>query len=120
MNHALYIAIPSATIAANAWAAAADFAKLGFVVKNSDDLGVARSWLPWLGALKAAGAAGLLLGVFGVPAIGTAAATGLVLFFVGAIFTHVRAGVLYNVAFPALFLGLAVGSLLEMGLGNIT
>ncbi|MGA7356400.1 MAG: DoxX family protein [Candidatus Cybelea sp.] len=119
MNHALYIAIPSATIALNSWAAGADFAKLGFVVKNSDDLGVARLWLPLLGALKAAGAVGLLLGLFGIPAIGTAAAAGLVLFFVSAIVAHVRAGVLYNIAFPAVFLGLAVGSLLEMGLGNI-
>ena len=63
MNHALYVAIPSATIAVNTWAAGADFARLGFVVKNSDDLGVARSWLPALGALKAAGAAGLLVGL---------------------------------------------------------
>jgi DoxX-like family len=120
MNHALYIAIPSVTIAVNTWAAVADFARLGFVVKNSDDLGVARSWLPLLGALKAAAAVGLLFGLFGVPAIGTAAAAGLVLFFVSAIVTHVRAGVFYNIAFPALFLGLAVGSLLELGFGNIT
>jgi DoxX-like family len=120
MNHALYLAIPSVTIAANAWAAGADFSSAGFVVKNSDELGVARSWLPLLGALKAAGAAGLLVGLIGVPAIGTAAAAGLVVFFISAIVTHARAGVLYNIAFPALFLGLAVGSLLELGFGNIT
>jgi DoxX-like family len=43
-------------------------------------------------ALKTAGAAGLLLGLIGVPVIGTAAAIGLILFFVCAIYTHVRAG----------------------------
>jgi hypothetical protein len=39
-----------------------------------------------------AGPAGLLLGVFGVPLIGTAAAIGLVLFFTCALYTHLRAG----------------------------
>jgi len=35
---------------------------------------------------------GLLIGLLGVPLIGTAAAIGLVLFFVCALYTHVRAG----------------------------
>ena len=48
------------------------------------------SWLPVLAILKAAGALGLLVGI-GVPMIGTAAAVGLTLFFVAAIFTHLRA-----------------------------
>jgi hypothetical protein len=39
---------------------------------------------------KVAGAFGLVLG-FAVPAIGVAAAVGLVLFFVAAILTHLRA-----------------------------
>jgi hypothetical protein len=43
-----------------------------------------------LGTLKAAGALGLLIGIR-VPLIGIAAAVGLVLFFVGAIVTHLRA-----------------------------
>ena len=46
----------------------------------------------------------------GVPLIGVAAAVGLVLFFVGAIITHVRAHV-YSFSFPAAFLLLAVGAL---------
>lgn len=40
-----------------------------------------------MGLLKAAGAGGLLLGLTGVPLIGTAAAIGLTLF-VGAVVTH--------------------------------
>ena len=51
---------------------------------------VPESWITALGTLKAAGALGLLVGI-GVPVIGTAAAVGLILFFVGAIITHLRA-----------------------------
>ncbi|WP_246083539.1 DoxX family protein [Nonomuraea diastatica] len=39
-----------------------------------------RSWWPWLGAAKAAGAAGLLVGLF-VPVIGVMAAICLVAYF---------------------------------------
>jgi hypothetical protein len=54
--------------------------------------GVPESWLTFpIGILKVAGALGLLLGLAGVPLIGTAAAIGLVLYFVCAIYTHVRA-----------------------------
>jgi hypothetical protein len=68
--------------------------------------GVPESWLTVLGILKTAGAVGLLLGLIGVPLIGTAAATGLILFFVGAIITHLRARD-YSQQF-----GLAIGFLL--------
>jgi hypothetical protein len=64
-----------------------------------------------LGALKAAGAAGLLIGLLGVQPVGIAAAIGLVLFFIGALATHVRARVLYNLGFPGVFLAFAVASL---------
>lgn len=50
-----------------------------------------RSWAPVLGALLAAGSAGLLVG-FAVPIVGTIAAAGLVLYFVGAITAHLRVG----------------------------
>ena len=40
-----------------------------------------------------------------------AAATGLVLFFLGAVAAHVRARVFHNIAFPAAYLVLALGSL---------
>jgi DoxX-like family len=60
--------------------------------------------------LKAAGAAGLLLGLAGVPLVGPAAALGLTLFFVGAVVTHLRAGD-HALAFPVLYLALAVASL---------
>jgi len=52
---------------------------------------VPRSWLPVLGALLAAGSLGLLAG-FVVPLLGTLAAVGLVLYFLGALVAHLRVG----------------------------
>lgn len=91
--------------------AIADFVPARFVLANSAQVGVPRSWLPMLGGLKLAGGAGLLAGLAGIPVLGVAAAGGLVAFFVGAVVAHARAGVLYNVGFPTLFLVLAAGSL---------
>jgi hypothetical protein len=106
-----YVAVTIVTIVANAGAAAADFSRARFVLANAAELGVADTWLPLLGALKAAGAAGLLIGLLGLQPLGIAAAIGLVLFFIGAMVTHIRARVLYNIAFPVVFLALAVASL---------
>jgi hypothetical protein len=66
-------------------------------------VGVPQSWLAPLGVLKGAGAAGLLLGLLGLRSLGTAAAIGLVVFFAGALATHVRARVFHNIAFPGAF-----------------
>ena len=107
----LQIVVMSVTIAANAWATAADLTKAKFVVKTSDEVGVALTWLPLLAALKGAGAVGLLLGLLGVPVIGTAAAAGLAVFFIGALSAHIRARVFYNIAFPSIYFALAAGSL---------
>ncbi|MDF2977159.1 MAG: DoxX family protein [Actinomycetospora sp.] len=107
-----HVGVTVVAILANAFAAAADFTRAQFVLDNSASVGVPLSWLPPLGLLKAAGAAGLLLGLLGVPVIGTAAATGLVLFFVGALVTHLRAGDhSASLAFPASFLLLALAAL---------
>ncbi|MFI6787070.1 DoxX family protein [Nonomuraea sp. NPDC050383] len=106
-----YVVVTVLTIAVNAWAAIADFARAGFVLANSAALGVPHSWIPMLGALKAAGAAGLSLGLLGVPLVGVAAAAGLVLFFTGAVVAHVRIRVYGPIAVPAGYLGLAVACL---------
>jgi DoxX-like family len=100
------------TIVANAGMAIADFASAKFVLNNSAEVGVSATWVPMLGALKAAGAVGLIAGLLGVAPIGIAAAVGLVAFFIGAVSTHVRAGVYYNIAFPLTYLALAIGSLI--------
>jgi hypothetical protein len=106
-----YMIITVTTILANAGIAVADFFQAKFVVANSTEVGLPQTWLPWLAVLKAAGAAGLLLGLTGVTVIGVAAATGLVMFFIGAIAAHIRARVYHNIVFPGGYLGLAAASL---------
>ena len=71
--------------------------------------GVPQSWITMLGILKAAGAAGLLIGI-ALPLIGVVAAIGLSLFFVGAIITHLRAHD-YSFGLAVVFLLLAVAAL---------
>ncbi len=58
---------------------------------QADMKGVPRKWVPVLGMLLAVGALGLLAG-FAVPLLGTLAASGLVLYFVGAVIAHLRVG----------------------------
>ncbi|MGB6511645.1 DoxX family protein [Mycobacterium sp.] len=89
----------------------ADLIPAGFVLANSAEVHVPRSWLPMLGTVKLAAAIGLLVGLVALPAIGIAAATGLLLFFIGALIAHVRARALYNIAFPGAYLALSAASL---------
>ncbi|MQA77678.1 MAG: DoxX family protein [Streptosporangiales bacterium] len=106
-----YAIVTVIAIVANGGMAVLDLARHRFVLANGAELGLPESSLPWLAALKAAGAAGLLLGLLGVRFVGIAAATGLVLFFVGAVAAHVRARVFHNIAFPGGYLALATASL---------
>ncbi|MCZ7377088.1 DoxX family protein [Micromonospora sp. WMMC250] len=70
---------------------------------------VPHSWLPRLGAALAAGSLGLLAG-FVVPLIGTLAAAGLVLYFVGALVAHLRVGSRKLVG-PAVFFATSIAAL---------
>jgi DoxX-like family len=112
--HAVYVVITLTTAVVTAGIAAADLIPAGFVLANSAEVRVPRSWLPALGAVKLAGAAGLIVGLMGLPALGIAAAVGLVLFFVGAVITHLLARVLYNIAFPGAYLCLSAATLALM------
>ena len=105
------IVLVIACVAANAVEVAAKLARARFVLDNAAEVGVRRNWIPYLAALEAAGVLGLAAGLLGVPFIGPAAAVGLVLFFIGAVGAHVRAWVFHNIAFPAVFLALAVAAL---------
>jgi hypothetical protein len=107
----LYVVVAVTTAIITGAIAIADFIPAGFVLANSAKVHVPRSWLPVLGTLKLAGAIGLLVGLVGPPAIGLAAAIGLVLYFLGALIAHVRARVLYNIAFPGAYLVLSAASL---------
>lgn len=94
------------TILAAAWvafSAVSLFAHAKWVVEPLADYGVPRSWWPWLGTAKAAGAVGMLVGLF-VPVIGVLAAVGLVLYFIGAVITVIRARSYAHIPFPLLYL----------------
>ena len=106
---AAYVVVTVLAAAANIFSATCDFVRYKQVSIAMAKAGVPDSWMTMLGILKAAGALGLLAGI-GVPLIGTAAAVGLILFFVAAIITHLRARD-YSFGLPAVFLLLAVGAL---------
>ena len=114
-----HLVVALVTVAANAFSGIAAIARFAPILPGMARAGVPESWLAFpIGTAKVSGAAGLLLGLVGVPLIGTAAATGLVLFFVCALYTHVRAAD-YAVQFGLAngFLGLAVASLV-LGLAS--
>jgi hypothetical protein len=104
-----YAVVTLLTAAANAFSATLDFIRYEQVLINMAKARVSESWISTLGVLKATGALGLVVG-FGVPLIGTVAAAGLTLFFVGAIITHLRARD-YSFGLAVVFLALAVGTL---------
>ncbi|MET7291191.1 DoxX family protein [Streptomyces griseoloalbus] len=112
-THLALFAVTLLTAALNAGIAAADLTRARFVIANSAQVGVPRSWLPWLATLKLAGAAGLLLGLIdaALRPLSIAAACGLVLLYLGALTFHLRARVLHNLAFPGFYLATAVASL---------
>jgi hypothetical protein len=104
-----YIIVTLLAAAANIFSATLDFIRYKQILINMARVGVPESWITMLGVLKAAGAIGLLVGI-GVPVIGTAAAIGLVLFFVGAIVTHLRARD-YSFGLAVVFLVVAAAAL---------
>jgi hypothetical protein len=111
-----YVVVTLVAIAASTFVAVANFMRLKFVLITAAKVGVPESWMPMLGILNAAGALGLLVGLIGVPLIGTASAVGLILYFVGAIITHLRVRD-YSIGPAAAFLLLAVAALV-LGLAS--
>jgi uncharacterized membrane-anchored protein len=105
-----YVAVAVIAAAMNVWAASLDFRRAERAVANAAKVEVPPSWLPRLGALKFAGAVGLIAGI-AMPFIGVAAAIGLVLFFVCAIFAHLRVSWYSALPFPIAFLLFAVVAL---------
>ncbi|MFI2285478.1 DoxX family protein [Nocardia beijingensis] len=104
------------TIAAAAWVGFSAFSLLrraAFVVDPLVEYGVPQPWWTPLGLAKAAGALGLIVGLF-VPAIGVAAAIGLILYFAGAVIIVLRARSYKTVAFPMLYL---IPVAIALGLG---
>lgn len=112
-----YVVVTILAAAANAFAAANDFIRPKWLLANMVRVGVPESWLTTLGVLKTAGTLGLLAGI-AVPVIGMAAAAGLVLFFIGAIITHLRARDYSpnSLGVPVVFFLLAVVALVMVAL----
>ncbi|MFE4637071.1 DoxX family protein [Streptomyces sp. NPDC056773] len=81
------------------------------ITESMTNVGVPDSWLPRLAGLKAAGAIGLVAGLWVAP-LGVAAAVGVTLYFLGAIVAHLRAKD-YNFA-PAAVLALIAAAALVL------
>ena len=86
---AAYLVVTAVAASASALAGVLTLAGNRSVAQTADRLRIPLSWRPRLGALLAVGAAGLVLG-FALPSLGTAAAAGLVLYFVAAAGVHIR------------------------------
>jgi hypothetical protein len=87
--HVTYLVTTILAALANGYAAALNFVGAESVKVVADRVQVSRGWMVPLGALLASGAVGLLTG-FAVPALGMAAAIGLVLYFICAVTAHLR------------------------------
>ncbi|MFI6005549.1 DoxX family protein [Streptomyces sp. NPDC051366] len=59
------------------------------IVASMQKVQVPDAWLPRLATLKAAGATGLVAGLWVTP-LGVAAAVGVTLYFIGAVISHLR------------------------------
>jgi hypothetical protein len=87
--HVFYLVITVLAVLANAYAASLNFVGAQSVKVVADRVQIPRPWMVPLGTLLASGAGGLLVGLV-VPALGTAAAIGLVLYFLCAVTAHLR------------------------------
>src|SRR5882672_9615084 len=119
--HTAYLVVNFVTVAANVFSAVCDFVRYEQVAIAMDRAGVPQSWMTTLGVLKAAGALGLLVGLR-VPLIGTAASVGLILFFVGAIITHLARATIRSAWQPCFscWLALAIHARGSTGLSLVT
>ena len=87
-----YLIIALATVAACGFSGVAAMVRWKAILPGMAAAGVPESWLVFpIGVTKTAGALGVLIGLFGLPWLGTVAAFGLVLFFTCAVYTHIRA-----------------------------
>lgn len=112
-----YVAVTGAGAVAYAYAAVLNFTHNQSVAEVAARLRVPVSWMVRLGVLLAAGSIGLVAG-FAVPVFGTAAACGLILYFLCAAGAHIRArdtrllnwvnwSAFFSLAVAALVVGLA-------------
>jgi hypothetical protein len=87
----LVVTLTVMAIAVNGFSGIAALAHFAPIMPGMAAAGVPISWLRFpIGTLKVLGALGLLAGLW-IPALGAAAAAGLVIYFVCAMYTHVLA-----------------------------
>jgi DoxX-like family len=112
--HIAYVATTLLAALANGYAAYMNLVGAESVRVVADQVQVPQKWMVPFGTLLASGALGLVAGL-AMPALGAAAATGLVAYFVCALAAHVRAHD-SNVGGAVTFLLLAVATLVT-GIG---
>jgi hypothetical protein len=106
-----YLAVTLTAIAANGFSGIAALLHFKPIMPGMAKAGVPVSWLTFpIGTLKTVGALGLAAGLVFRP-LGVSAAIGLVLFFVCAVYTHIRAsdyGAQFGLAIAFLAINIAV------------
>lgn len=105
-----YVVVTVLAAAMAGFSAGSVFFHAAWVVEPLTEYGVPRSWWPWLGTAKAAGAIGLLVGL-AVPMIGLLAGIGLVLYFTGAVITVTRARSYAHIPFPLVYMAPVIGAI---------
>jgi hypothetical protein len=89
--HTAYLTMTMIAIAIDGFSGVSALVHFAPIIPPMERAGVPVSWLTFpIGTLKTLGALGLVVGLW-VPAIGLAAAAGLTVFFVCAVYTHLLA-----------------------------
>jgi DoxX-like family len=89
--HTAYLIVTMIAIAIDGFSGVCALVRFAPIIPAMQRAGVPLAWLRFpIGTLKTLGALGLVVGLW-VPAIGLAAAAGLTIFFVCAVYTHVFA-----------------------------
>ncbi len=120
-----YVVVNILLAAGMAWCGFAEFTLFDGIPAQMAKAGVPVSWMPWLATVKVVAMVGVVVG-FGVPVIGTAAAVGVALYFVGAIVRHVSAhdpnvgGAIFFLVLACAALTLRVATSSAFGLGVLS
>jgi hypothetical protein len=105
-----YITVTLVAATMVAFSSYALFTHKSFVMDPIERLRIPRSWWPWLATATAAGAAGLVVGLF-APAIGILAGLCLVLYFLGAVIISVMRRWYAHIPVPLIYVSPVVAAL---------
>jgi hypothetical protein len=105
-----YVVVTILAAAMTAFSAGSEYFRAPYLAEPMKRLRLPDSWRVPLSAVKAAGAVGLLVGLF-IPPIGVAAAIGVVLYFVGAVLWTLRVRWYAHLPVPVWYMAPAAASL---------